>query len=102
MGDRKSVGSEQDLDGLVIGDQVRVSLEHGFKRPMIYEGQINGQDAFIERNESRGGIMSWRSYRQYLSFDDGTVQFDSFHRNHGYYPVGSQECTEKEPLLVES
>ncbi len=92
--------SEKELEAARSGDLVDISLEGGKDfRFMIYEGQIGGQDAFMEiDSRSKQGeiptINSWRSHRRYIQFENGAI-LSHLHRNlENYTPLAHPDIYE--------
>ena len=101
---RKVVCKEQDLDNLLVGDVVRVSLNYKDDDYMVYEGVLDGEDAFIEISERSTSdelvLNSWRSERRFLSFGSTIVTFSHLlHTNLFQYSPNSELYAEKVKLI---
>ena len=73
----RRIVNERSLEGVNPGDLVKVSLFWPTFNWRVYEGIVNGNDAFMERDLKDTGeypkILSWRSNRKYLQFSDEEV-----------------------------
>ncbi len=94
----KHVNQKADLDNLVVGDKVEVSLGWPKTALMVYEGIINGKECFIsnEKESSEEMIYSWRSERKHLQFFQGIIFFNDIHKNLKIYrPTQAYENAKK-------
>jgi len=64
------ITSESDLADCIKGDTMKVWTESVDIEPriMVYEGVLNGKDAFKVVNPTAGKVYSHRSERKYLQF----------------------------------
>ena len=99
---RMLISSEADLEDLVPGDRVKVCYDHRIKQ-MVYQKMEHGEGYknlnpsskafFIEIPDGYEGEVDakfflWEIYVRYLQFGDGTIFFNSFHKN--LTPVGNK------------
>lgn len=89
-----------DLEKLEEGDVVMLASSN-MARLMrgVYEGIIDGQDAFI-RGEFDGEIHSWRCPRTKINYLDGALILDQHSIVVDKYPKDSPEYIIKKAILV--
>ncbi|MBR9682958.1 hypothetical protein GOV03_00265 [Candidatus Woesearchaeota archaeon] len=112
MTDRKPpklyMENEADLDNLVIGDRVKVTVsfsEFPSDEPwMVYEGTIDGMESFIEFagrkwEHSQGTeIYSLRTKKEDVSFREGTLWVDFSRKTIEYQPSSPEYQNARELL----
>jgi len=98
---RRVPASEDELASLKRGDLVLVTFNtESPKKIMVYEGlDEQGRDSFLIGSDSfllspRGTMLSWRSHRKYLQFDDENgVIFNHLYRTLEIYDENTKAKT---------
>jgi hypothetical protein len=90
----------QKIDDINVGDVLPVSIIFPEPREMIYEGEVNGMLAFMERLDNKN-YRSWRAKKEHVTLDleSKSIDIRPLFSNYEVYDLSQGEFKDKRKLV---